>query len=133
MKTKKFYVLLITIIVTLSLGAWLYYSKTGSFDIKDLLQSSIIVILVAFALIIGVQRLRSERRGEPAEDEYSKRVMQKAASTAYYLSLYLWLGLSYFNDKLQLETGLLIGRGILGMAILFALCWFYFKIKGVRS
>ena len=59
--------------------------------------------------------------------------MQKAAATAYYISLYLWLALVFFNDKFSLETESLIGNGIIGMAILFALCWVYYKLKGIKS
>ncbi len=133
MKTKTFFVLLVIGIVTLSLGAWVYYSKNGSLELVDLLQYVIIFVLVAFALMIGIRRLRSERRGEPAEDELSKKIMQRAASTAYYISLYWWLVLVYLSDNWQKETESLIGTGILGMAIIFALCWVYYKIKGVKS
>ncbi len=133
MKTKTLFVLLVAGVVTLSLGAWLYYSQAGSFELMDVLQIGIILILVSFALILGIRRLKSERRGEPAEDEYSKKVMQKAAATAYYISLYLWLALVFFNDKFSLETESLIGNGIIGMAILFALCWVYYKLKGIKS
>jgi peptidoglycan/LPS O-acetylase OafA/YrhL len=133
MRTKTFFVLLVTGIVTLSLGAWMYYSKKGSLELVDLLQYVIIFVLVAFALMIGIRRLKSERRGEPAEDELSKKIMQRAAATAYYVSLYWWLVLVYLSDNWQKETESLIGTGILGMAILFALCWVYYKIKGVKS
>ena len=133
MKTKTFFVLLVIGILTLSLGAWVYYSKNGSLERVDLFQYVIIFVLVAFALMIGIRRLRSERRGEPAEDELSKKIMQRAASTAYYVSLYWWLVLVYLSNSWQMETESLIGTGILGMAIIFALCWAYYKIIGVKS
>ena len=133
MKTKTFFILLVSIIVTLSVGAWVYFSKNDSFEIVDLFQYVIIIVLVAFALLFGIRRLRSERKGEPSEDELSKKIMQKAAATSYYGSLYWWLALVYLSDNWQKETESLIGTGILGMAILFALCWVYYKIKGVKS
>ena len=133
MKTKKFFILLILVIVTLSIGAWVYFSKDDSFEIVDLMHYVIIIVLVAFALIFGIRRLRSERRGEPAEDELSKKIMKQAASTAYYVSLYWWLVLVYLSDSWEKETESLIGTGIVGMAILFALCWVYYKIIGVKS
>jgi peptidoglycan/LPS O-acetylase OafA/YrhL len=110
-----------------------YFSKNDSFEIADLMQYAIIIVLAAFALMFGIRRLRSERRGEPAEDELSKKIMQRAASTAYYVSLYWWLVLSYLSDNWQMETGSVIGRGILGMAIIFVLSWFFYKMKGVKS
>lgn len=133
MKTRTYFVILLIGVVTLSLGAWVYYSKNDTLEIADLMQYAIIVVLVAFALIIGFRRLKSERRGEPAEDEFSKKIMQRAAATSYYVSLYWWLALVYLSDNWQKETESLIGTGILGMAILFALCWVYYKIKGVKS
>jgi peptidoglycan/LPS O-acetylase OafA/YrhL len=133
MKTRTSLLILLFGVLTLSLGAWVYYSKKGSLEFADLMQYAIIFILVAFALIIGLSRLRSERRGEPAEDELSKKIMQKAASTAFYISLYWWLVLSYLSENWKAETGSVIGRGIMGMALIFALSWVVYKIKGVRS
>ncbi len=133
MKTKTSFVILLIGVVTLSLGAWVYYSKNDSLEIADLMQYAIIVVLVAFALIIGIRRLKSERRGEPAEDELSKKIMQKAASTAFYVSLYWWLIMSYLSENWEMETGSVIGRGILGMALIFVLSWFFYKMKGVES
>ena len=133
MKTKTSFVILLIGVVIISLGAWVYYSKNDSLEIADLMQYGILLVLVAFALMIGIGRLKSERRGEPAEDELSKKIMQQAASTAFYVSLYWWLILSFISDNWDMETGSVIGRGILGMAILFALCWVYYKMKGVKS
>ena len=133
MKTKTFFILLVSIIVTLSVGAWVYFSKNDSFEIVDLFQYVIIIVLVAFALLFGIRRLRSERKGEPAEDELSKKIMQKAAATSFSISFYWWLVLVYLSDNWQKETESLIGTGILGMAIIFALCWVYYKIIGIKS
>ena len=133
MKTRTSLLILLIGVVTLSLGALVYYSKNDSLEIADLIQYAIIFILVVFALMIGISRLRSERRGEPAEDELSKKIMQKTASTAFYISLYWWLVLSYLSEDWKMETGSVIGRGILGMALIFALSWFFYKIKGVKS
>ena len=133
MKTRTFFILLILVLVTLSVGAWVYFSKDGSLELLDLIHYVIVFVLVALALIFGIRRFGSERRGEPAEDELSKKIMQKAASTAYYVSLYWLLVLVYLSDSWQKEAESLIGTGILGMAILFALCWVYYKIKGVKS
>ena len=133
MKTRTSFVILLIGVVTLSLGAWVYYSKNDSLEFVDLFQYVIIIVLVAFALLFGIRRLRSERKGEPAEDELSKKIMQKAAATSFYISLYWWLVLVYLSDNWQKETESLVGTGILGMAIIFALCWVYYKIIGIKS
>jgi len=74
-----------------------------------------------------------KKRGEPAEDELSKKILQKASSMSFYISLYIWMGVMYYSDETKLETHSLIGTGILGMAIVFCACWVIFKIRGLRD
>jgi len=59
--------------------------------------------------------------------------MQKTASLSYYVSLYLWLAIMYFSDRINYETHTIIGAGILGMAVIFAVCWLFFNFRGVRN
>jgi putative effector of murein hydrolase LrgA (UPF0299 family) len=59
--------------------------------------------------------------------------MQKTASLSYYISLYWWLVIMYFIDKLNYETHTFIAAGILGMAVIFAGCWLVFNFRGVRN
>ena len=92
-----------------------------------------IILVVGFAVFIGYKRVTSAKRGEPAEDELSKKVMLRTSSLSFYISLYLWLVIMYFSDKLKLETHTIIGVGILGMAVTFAICWIYFNFRGVRN
>ncbi len=133
MKTRTILILLISAVVALTLGAWVYYSMKVSFEPVGFMQYLIAFVLVAFALMIGIRRMRSERKGEPAEDELSKRIMQRAASTAYYVSLYWWLALIFISDNIPMEISSLMGTGILGMAVIFAFCWFYYKIRGIKT
>lgn len=93
----------------------------------------VITLLVVFALFIGVKRISSEKRGEPSEDEMSKKVMQKAASLSYFISLYLWVFMIYIKDKVTMDVEVLMGSGILGMAVIFALSWLYFNFRGIRN
>ena len=94
---------------------------------------AVILLLIAFAVFIGVRRLSSERRGEPVEDELSKKVLQKTAALSYYISLYLWVAMLYIKDRVTLDTEELLGAGILGMAVIFAVSWLFFHFKGVRN
>jgi peptidoglycan/LPS O-acetylase OafA/YrhL len=89
--------------------------------------------VILFAAFIGYKRLSSAKRGEPPEDELSKKVMQKTSSLSYYISLYLWLAIMYFSDRIHYETHTVIGAGILGMAVVFAICWLVFNFRGVRN
>jgi peptidoglycan/LPS O-acetylase OafA/YrhL len=114
-------------------GIWAYYVVGGGFAAVDLFQFGIIGLLVIFAIYIAIRRLSSERKGQPAEDELSKKVMQKAASTSFYLSLYLWLVISYLSDSRELATHTWIGIGIVSMAVLFAGSWLYHNSRGVED
>jgi hypothetical protein len=91
------------------------------------------IIVVGFAIYIGSVRIKSSMRKEPLEDELSKKMMTKTSSLSYYLSLYLWLFIMYMSDRTTMHTHTLIGAGILGMAIIFFLCWIGIKIYGMRN
>ena len=123
-------VFIIAALVLFTTGLWFISSKTNT-NSMELLQYGVIIVVVAFAVFVGIKRLGSARRGEPTEDELSKKVLQKASSMSYYVSLYMWLGFIYFSDKIKLETHSLIGAGILGMAVIFAICWLIFNFRGV--
>jgi len=82
---------------------------------------------------VGVSRLKSERKGLPAEDELSRKLLTKASSISFYASLYYLLILGYLSDRIKLENHSLIGVGIIGMAILFVISWIFFKIKGLKN
>jgi hypothetical protein len=127
--------MLIFVLVALVLVAcafW-YYNTNESFDLLQQLNLLVVVLVVGFALFFGIKRLRSVRRGEPVEDELSKKIMTKTASLSYYVSIYLWLAVMYFSDKVQMEGHTLIGTGIVGMAVIYALTWLFFNFRGIRN
>ncbi|OGU58530.1 MAG: hypothetical protein A2X64_01415 [Ignavibacteria bacterium GWF2_33_9] len=129
---KSYLVFIVATLVLISAILWFYNSGT-SFKILDNLHLVVIFVVVFFAVFIGVRRFTSERRGEPSEDELSKKIMQKASSASYYISLYLWLLLMYIADKGKYETDVLFGSGILGMALIFFLTWVFFYFRGLRN
>lgn len=133
MKSKSKFVLILAMSVMVILGIWAYYSIEKQFTIKDILMFGVLLLVVGFALFLGAARLRSVKRGEPAEDEMSKRIMQKAAASSFYISLYLWVAMIFVNASRALETESVIGAGIIGMSLVFALSWFYHRAKGLRN
>jgi hypothetical protein len=52
-------------------------------------------------------------------------ILRKGAATSYYVSIYMWLAFMFFEEYIDLERRTLIGAGILGMALIYALSWFY--------
>lgn len=127
-------IVLITLIsVLVLLAMWWYNSGQKLVSVSDFLQFAILILLVIFGLYMGWRQLRSVKRGEPAEDELSKRMLRKAAATSYYLSLYWWVVILYINNRSQADADVLIGYGIVGMAVIFAVCWAAIRIFGLKD
>lgn len=125
-------VFIVAAIALATAGLW-FFSARESFIPFDLLGFGIVIIVVGFAVFVGLKRYSSAKRGEPTEDEMSKKVLLRTAAMSYYVSLYLWLGILFIKDKVSLETEELLGAGILGMALSFGICWLIFHFRGVRN
>ena len=132
-KMKKSYlVFLVSFLVLISVGVWIY-SSGYKLPLSNPLELLVILLIVGFGILIGVRRLKSEKRGQPAEDELSKKIMQKAASFSYFISIYLLLFLMYISDKINQPTHTVLGMGILGMAVIFAVCWVVISMTGIKN
>jgi peptidoglycan/LPS O-acetylase OafA/YrhL len=125
-------IFLVAALVLVTSGIW-FFTSGQQLNRMDFLHFGIILILVLFALFIGYKRLTSANRGEPAEDELTKKVLQKTAAYSYYISLYIWVAMIYIKDRITFDTEQLLGTGILAMAITFACCWIIFNFRGVRN
>lgn len=130
---KRAILIFILSAMVIILSAYWFANVKVSFTMAELMPVGVIVLVVGLAVFIGVKRIMSVRRGEPAEDELSKKILVKTSSISYYISIYLWLFLMYFSDRLQLENHTLIGVGILGMAIIFALSWVILNFRGLKD
>ena len=93
----------------------------------------ILVVVALLAAVMAVIRFMSFKNREPVEDEYTKKVIQKTASYSFYISLYLWLVISYFSEGSGMDTQLVIGLGVVGMAIVFAVSWIVVKLIGLHN
>jgi hypothetical protein len=126
---KSIVIFVLAALVLLSTAFWVMNTKLSD-NLPEILMITGVVIIAGFAVYIGVIRFRSALRKEPAEDEFSKRVMTKASSLSFYISIYWWLFLMYMSDKTSLETHTLIGAGIMGMALIFFFSWIGVKFIG---
>ena len=130
---KKTVVLfIIGALVLITAGFWIF-SGSSPVEPAEIVNLVVIVLVVVFALFFGYKRFTSIKKGEPVEDEMSKKIMQKTSSLSYYISLYWWLAIMYFSDRLKFEMHTIIGTGILGMAVIFTVCWLVFNFRGVRN
>jgi peptidoglycan/LPS O-acetylase OafA/YrhL len=130
---KKALIIFIVAALIIATTILWFMSFSEKLRLADLVTAAVLILVVGFALFIGFKKLSSAKRGEPVEDEMSKKVMRKTASYSYYISLYLWLAIMYLSDKMDFETHVFIGSGILGMALIFTVCWLVFNFRGVRN
>lgn len=93
----------------------------------------ILLIVGLLAIIVAVISYKSFKNREPAEDEYTKMIMLKTASYSFYISIYLWLVVSYFSEDSGMDTQQVIGLGIVGMAVVFVISWVVVKLMGLRN
>lgn len=125
-------VVVVTLLVAGTTVLW-FFQSAGSLPVAEKIQFVVILLLVAFGGYVVFSRLRSVKRGEPAEDELSKKILQKASSLAYYISLYLWVAMIFIKDRIVMDTEVLLGTGILGMAIIWVILVIWFKVKGMKD
>ena len=121
---KATFIAVLAVAVLVTMIFW--FIRSGA--TLDFAGSSIVIIqfvVLAFAIIVVFRRLKSAKQNLPAEDEMSKGILRKGAATSYYVSLYMWLAFMFFEDRSDLERSTLIGAGILGMAVIYALSWVF--------
>ena len=123
---------LVSALVLVSLALWALKGHISG-NVQEILMAGIVLVLVGFAVFLGVSRLRSHLRREPGEDELSKKVMTRASSLSYYISIYLWLFIMYISDKTSLPAHSLVGGGIMGMALVLLFCWLGVKAFGMKN
>jgi peptidoglycan/LPS O-acetylase OafA/YrhL len=119
-------------LVLLSTVIW-FIMSLRSFRPVDMVHFGVIILVIGFALFVGVKRLGNYKRGEPPEDELSKKVLQKTAAISYYISLYIWVFLIFLKDRVTFDTEELLGTGILAMAVTFGITWFVLNFRGIRN
>lgn len=129
---KSLIVFIVAGLVLISAGLW-FFSSAKELNPMDLLHFGVIALIVGFAVYVGFKRLSSAKRGEPVEDELSKKILQKTAAISYYISLYIWVFLIFLNDRVKFETEELIGIGIIAMAVTFGITWLIINFKGIRN
>ncbi|MFC1741142.1 hypothetical protein ACFL3V_01245 [Nanoarchaeota archaeon] len=91
----------------------------------------IIGVIVLVALIIFLKKRYTDvKKGFPAHDERSNKVMTLAGSKAFLISVWwiLIIGWASSNGWVQFrDVSQATGTGILGMAVIFGLCWAYYN------
>ena len=121
---KAIIIAVLAVLVTGTIIIWFINSDTPGLT-EGFLMIPIQIVILVFAVVVVVKKWRAKKEKLPAEDEMSKKILRRGAATSYYVSIYLWLALMFFEESIDLERSTLIGAGILGMAVIFALSWVY--------
>lgn len=129
---KAIMIFVLAAMVIVSSVYW-FISSGSNTNPTDTFHFGIIAIVLLFAIYVGYKRLSSAKRGEPAEDELSKKVLQKTAAWSFYISLYMWVAMIYIKDRVTMDTEEILGSGILAMAVCFVVCWLVFNFKGIKN
>ena len=91
----------------------------------------IALTILVFAIAVFIRGNSDMKHGFPLQDERSRKVLEKASSRAFYVSLYLLLAIGFLSDGVisfrdaSQATGVAVGI----MAILFGIFWAYFNRK----
>ena len=142
-KDQKRLLLIGLTVVTLALGVLVFYlvgsQIEGELGVKDVWAILIPTILVLSMVMFIVKNYRSLKSGLPLEDERSKKVIDKAASRAFYFTMYWLLFISIMEKPIAdlvfhvpestLDAGRVVGGGIFGMTIAFFVLWMYYNRK----
>jgi len=129
---KAVIALVVSLAVLVATALW-FLKVEKTITVTEIVTFGTIIVLVGFGLFFAYRRFTGARRGEPAEDELSKKVMQKTAAWSYYISLYMWVFMIWLKDRITLDTEEVLGAGILSMAVIFFLCWIVIRLRGIRN
>lgn len=131
-KTRTNLLLLLSLALTFAVGLWLY-SLMDKLGIFEFAVAGFVLIFVIVSLIIGIKRMKDEKKGLAVEDELSHRIKLKAAANAFFYSFYLWAMIAMFTIDLNLRIEIPIGIGMLGMSILFIGFRIYYSTIGIKD
>lgn len=117
-KTRTALILVLSGAVAFTTAIWIYSTKTELATFHYVAFAAVFFV-VAVSLVIGLRRLRNQRRGLTVDDELSRRIKERAAAQSFVFSFYIWLMLMLFTDDLELSVTALIGIGIILNGLLF--------------
>ena len=112
------------------IGFWAY-KTTKPFDSVAYLIFGLVILVVLLSLYFKITTYKNEKAGLSAEDEFSKRIKEKAAANAFNWSIYMWTFVILFLIDVEPRTKIIIGLGIMGMGLLFLFNWFYLSKVGL--
>ncbi len=124
-------------IVMVLLGIAVYFMSGIPPTADEIILNAVVVVVVVLAFILIRNRFRSYKAGLPAEDEMSKKHMQKAGYYSWLFAIYAALVSRYAGEVVAERTGdwSLVGTYmtigvVLGSALFFFVMYFWFRRRG---
>jgi len=122
----------LAVLVVGTIALWIINSERSSdtslsLNGSTILMMAVAVVILVYGALVILKGFRDARNKLPSRDELSRKILLRGAATSYYVSIYLWLAIMFFEERIEVERSSLIGAGILGMAIIFALSWLYHR------
>lgn len=121
----RFYTMAIGFVLLLLVVVGYVFLDTDDSSVP-VLSFSIVLVVAILGIIFLKRRYNDLKTGQPTVDERARKVEVTAGYYSYLISLYMWLAIMFVNDS---EANTLIGRGIVGMAVIFAASWAVFNWK----
>jgi hypothetical protein len=125
------------IIVSLIVVASGILFSANSFSNREaesgILAGIIAITILGFLIFVFIRGSRDLKEGYPIKDERSAKVLEKASSKAFYVSLYVLLALGFLSDGIinfrdvSQATSAAVGL----MALLFLIFWLYYNQKAM--
>ncbi len=126
-KTALFIGVIVLLVVISTAGLYVF---SAGFEPGSISVAVIMLIIAGLAAFVLVGRARSIRRGLPAQDEFTKRTMQRAGYYTWLVTIYLTLAVSYLSDEYGI-IGRHVGYSIIiGSSIMFFVFYLWFNRKG---
>jgi uncharacterized membrane protein len=123
---------IVGIFVIITGGFFAYRSFMEKEIVGGVLGIIVALIVLLFAFFVYLRGNRDLKDGYPIQDERSRKVMDRASSKSFFVSLYLLVAVGFISEELiqfrdvSQATGVTVGL----MALTFACFWLYFNFKG---
>ena len=128
MKAKSFLVFYCSFLILALAGIGLYQNNTLP-RFMEYLHICFLIGIVGIGLFQGYLMFRSRKLEQPADDELSLKILQRAAQISYLVSLNVWAILIYAGSKTDVDPFILLGTGIICMVVVFVVSWLILKSR----
>jgi hypothetical protein len=129
---NPFFLVLISLLL-LANGLYMLFSATVVHTASDTVQAVLLIFISGFALFRGLADTYSIWKGDPVKDEFTQKIRIKAASTAYRISIWTWLGLMIVSRSIHWLASEIVMTGVLIMGGIYIIAFTVMKIRGLGN